>query len=81
MAKKEHTEEKENILKEAVEEHKKHGFYQKKDEKITVFFLDGTSLTGKLNHIGRYEIFLIVQDKSKNEIETTIFKNAIKYII
>jgi len=80
MAKKEHTEEKENILKESVNDFKDHSFYQKNKE-ITVFFLDGTSITGIFNYIGRYEIFLIIKDKDGVEEEATIFKNAIKYII
>jgi len=58
----------------------KHGFYLKVGQPITVHFLDGKGITGILNAIGMYEIFLQVTNKSGEKIEITVFKSAIKYI-
>lgn len=58
----------------------KHGFYLKVGQPITVHFIDGKGITGILNAIGMYEIFLQVTNKTGEKIEITVFKNAIKYI-
>ncbi|MCT3573537.1 hypothetical protein EFS06_02125 [Levilactobacillus brevis] len=58
----------------------KHGFYLKIGQPITVHFLDGKKITGILNAIGQYEVFLQVPTKDDDSTEITIFKNAIKYI-
>lgn len=61
-------------------ETKTHGYYQKVDQEITVHFLDGKAIKGKLTFIGVYEIFLEVLTKDDAKSEITIFKGAIKYI-
>lgn len=58
----------------------KHGFYLKIGQPITVHFLDGKKITGILNAISQYEVFLQVPTKDDDSTEITIFKNAIKYI-
>jgi len=58
-----------------------HGFYTQIGKPVSVHFIDGKSLRGTLNLIGRYEIFLNVVNKEGNEQEITIFKGAIKYIV
>ena len=45
-----------------------------------VHFIDGKGITGILNAIGMYEIFLQVTNKTGEKIAITVFKNAIKYI-
>ncbi|MDM5047863.1 hypothetical protein [Levilactobacillus brevis] len=58
----------------------KHGFYLKIGQPTTIHFLDGKKITGILNAISQYEVFLQVPTKDDDSMEITIFKNAIKYI-
>ncbi|ARN94043.1 hypothetical protein AZI11_14075 (plasmid) [Levilactobacillus brevis] len=58
----------------------KHGFYLKVGQPTTIHFLDGKKITGILNAIGPYEVFLQVPTKDDGSTELTIFKHAIKYI-
>lgn len=58
----------------------KHGFYLKIGQPTTIHFIDGKKITGILNAIGPYEVFLQVPTKDDESMEITIFKHAIKYI-
>jgi sRNA-binding regulator protein Hfq len=47
---------------------------------MTVYFLDGKTLKGKLLKVFQYEIILEVV-KSDEVFEVTVFKGAVKYIV
>jgi len=60
-----------------MEENKRiYGYMNNLNEEVKVAFIDGKVIKGKLLFVGKYEIYLEVEDK-----EVSIFKHAIKYII
>lgn len=62
------------------EEKRKYGYIHKVGEEISIHFLDGKVLRGKLLKVFVYEIILEVKRESKL-VEVSVFKGAIKYII
>jgi len=62
------------------EEKRKYGYIHRIGEEISVYFLDGKVLRGKLLKVFTYEIILEV-DREDKSVEVTVFKGAIKYII
>ncbi len=62
------------------EEKRKYGYIHRIGEEISVYFLDGKVLRGKLLKVFTYEIILEV-DREDKPVEVTVFKGAIKYII
>lgn len=59
---------------------RKYGYIHKIGEELTVHFLDGKVLRGKLLKAFTYEIMLEVEREGK-VMEVTVFKGAVKYII
>ena len=72
--------EKDDKMVEEVKEKRYYGYSSRKGEEISVYFLDGKMLKGKLLKSFKYEIILEVE-KGNKLVEVTIFKAAIKYII
>lgn len=62
------------------EEKRKYGYIHRIGEEISVYFLDGKVLRGKLLKVFTYEIILEVEREDK-QVEVTVFKGAVKYII
>ena len=58
----------------------KYGYAHRIGEDMTVYFLDGKTLKGKLLKVFQYEIILEVV-KSDEVFEVPVFKGAVKYIV
>lgn len=67
-------------MTERQETKRKYGYIHKIGEEISIYFLDGKVLRGKLLKAFTYEIILEIEREGK-AIEVTVFKGAIKYII
>ncbi|WP_079524963.1 MULTISPECIES: hypothetical protein [Halobacillus] len=61
-------------------EKKKYGYIHKIGENISICFLDGKVMKGKLLKVFQYEIILETE-KNGEAVEVTVFKGAVKYII
>lgn len=57
-----------------------HSYAEKIGKEVSVHFLDGKMLKGKLTAIFKCEIVLEIE-KDKQTIEVTIFKSAVKHMI
>ena len=57
-----------------------HSYSKKIGKEVSVYFLDGKVLKGKLTAIYNYEIVLEIE-RDKQMIEVNIFKSAVKYMI
>ncbi|MYL43890.1 hypothetical protein [Virgibacillus salexigens] len=60
---------------------RKYGYENNKiGQEISIYFLDGKSLTGKLIKVFQYTIIIekVIEGKRK---EVTVFKGAVKFII
>lgn len=67
-------------MAEQQEAKRKYGYSHKVGEEISIYFLDGKVLRGKLLKVFKYEIIIEVERESK-AVEITVFKGAVKYII
>lgn len=67
-------------MTEQKEPKRRYGYMHRIGEELSVYFLDGKVLRGKLLKAFTYEIMLEVERDGK-PIEVTVFKGAVKYII
>lgn len=58
---------------------KVYGYTTKIGKQVTIHFVDGKKLSGKLLKIYQYEVILEVI-KDEEPVEVTVFKGAVKYI-